>query len=114
MDRFQCELLARCAQVAFFVEITSEKFDGGTSQNGDEVVGKEGVHTEVKFSLGDQIGIRDVLLQHHSLILTVVLVIDRLDNFLHVVKDLNAVATVCILTRFQDPDVVARHPLKFF
>ena len=110
MDRFQSEFLAGRPQVALLIEVAAEELDGGAAQLRDVVVGQEGVDTEVEFPPRDQIRVRDVLLQDHCLILTEVLLVDRVDYLARVIEYLYAMTSVSVLSRFQDPYVIAGNP----
>lgn len=104
---FEIELLTGGSQVPFFVEISSKKPDLGLFICLRlEEVGKEAVYAKVKLPPVNQVRVRYVLLQDHSLILAQVLSIDGADDLSHIVKDLDAMTAVAVFSRLQDPDVV--------
>lgn len=73
--RFECELFTRGSQVAFFVKVPSQSFDGGTAKLGDVVVGQQCIDAEVKLSPRYQVWVRDVLLEDHCFVLSEVLLV---------------------------------------
>lgn len=68
VDSFQGELFAGRSQIAFLVKVTSESASG--TDTWCVLICQKTVHSEVKFSLCDQIRVAYVFLQDHSFIVT--------------------------------------------